>query len=262
MAAYDPTEIENTWTVFQQQMTDLLEALRHAERESLIAEYDRQGSEVIVPQGVPVDAAVKNIEGERAQRVVKILGAAHRAWRSRVVEPDKDGDPANSAQVIDSYIRGPMGGGWSWLDEYVRNGQSAWCGMFAAYCYRSAGIKAAIARKVFPSCYRLYSSWFGSDRYVPLSEVESGDVLVVGSVKPGANKWGYHITIVEDVNLSLGTVNTFEGNAHGLGPDGQRYEGVVKQVRALHGFPAAADLPASKYRGLHAYRPLSGDFED
>ena len=258
--AVDIQEVESLFGKFHTRFGEVLEELRHARREARLAEIDRQGAEMDVPEGVPVDASEDHVISAHALLIQKVMGAAHRAWMSRIVEPDFDGDPPNGAKQIDEFIRGELGGGWSWEKEYVRNTQFAWCGMFAAHCYRSAGLKPAIARKVMPSCYRLYNSWRNTPRYVQLNEIETGDILVVGPVSPGAKKWGSHITIVESVDLALGVVNTIEGNAKGLGPDGQRYEGVIKQKRALHGSPTAAKLHAKKYRGLHVYRPLSGDF--
>jgi hypothetical protein len=76
-------------------------------------------------------------------------------------------------------------------------------------------------------------------------------------VGPAAGKsWGAHITICESVDFENGEVHSIEGNARGVGPDGERYEGVVKQTRKLTG----DGLPAKQYRVMHVVRPLAPDF--
>ena len=50
-------------------------------------------------------------------------------------------------------------------------------------------------------------------------------------------------------------VRTFEGNAHGEGPDGRRIRGVVRQTRVMPN----ATLDARAYRVAFVVRPLPGD---
>jgi hypothetical protein len=58
-------------------------------------------------------------------------------------------------QVIDTMIRSDKGLGWTWEDPYEANGDYAWCGAFAARCYRAAGLSPLLALAYFSSTYRL-----------------------------------------------------------------------------------------------------------
>jgi len=80
------------------------------------------------------------------------------------------------------------------------------------------------------------------------SSPRAGDIVVVGDGVPGA---GDHITVLVSFDAATGTFRTISGNGGGLGPDGNRREGVVKAD-----FIAA---PASGYRVLWVYRPALGD---
>ena len=230
------------------------EALRHAVRAV------GQLAVSAAPDGVSTAYAESPVVAERAFTPAElVLRAADAELRRGVAEPGTAGMP-NGATIIDDYIRGPMGLGWNTCDvktwkpgvPYTRNGQFAWCGAFAARCWAAAGLKLALRQKFLAGTGRLYR-WAKSDggaRWVPPRDLQTGDIAVVGTFGSGD---GEHITIVNQV--SAGEITTYEGNAHGAGVDGRRYEGVVTQSRPFD----APGLPRAKYRVLYGVRPLAED---
>jgi len=92
-----------------------------------------------------------------------VLEVAEREWRRPVVEPNRDGQVRAGAGRINEYIRGALGLGWPTAQvgvpsvAYTRNGQFAWCGAFAAYCWGAgAGLRADLRRLACPSTFRLW----------------------------------------------------------------------------------------------------------
>lgn len=187
------------------------------------------------------------------------LNAGLLAWSQGIMDPTRKafGDPAfaDDRAFIDNCIRSPDGLGWgrcsALTGPYRWDGDYEWCGAFAAYCWH-ASIPLAIRKRYFPSTYRL-------DRYgqhkrafleaVPVVDESSrrkylaldgdaddvdhfapraGDILIVNG-----KGYGQHITIVEVWDSAAMTFATVEGNATGKGPKGERYQGVVRQTRAL-----------------------------
>jgi len=197
---------------------------------------------------------------EQAGRQALARGLA--IWSEGIMDPTRKAfaDPAfaDDRTFIDDIIRGPEGLGWSRCSALVReyrwDGDYEWCGAFAAYCW-APFIAVDIRKRYFPSTYRL-------DRYgqhkrafleaVPAVPVEqrrkwldmstatiadieafgprAGDILIVNG-----SGYGQHITLVERWNAATATkpFDTVEGNATGKGPNGERFQGVVTQVRAL-----------------------------
>lgn len=242
-------------------------ALRHAGREVLNA---KQAAAVAdAPAGVlvsemmtivgPAVAATPAVPPAEA-----VLRMAEAEWRSGVAEPGTPGMP-NGVTIIDRYIRGALGLGWSTCDivnwkpgvPYTRNGQFAWCGAFAAFCYGSAGLKAELRSKHFSGTPRLYKWAKGTPRFIAAAgDMHRGDIVVVG---PGGDIDGAHITVYRgscrtDAVGRVVSFDTFEGNAHGVGPTGLRYEGVVANTRKVN------STTASDYRFAFAVRPLPEDF--
>jgi hypothetical protein len=194
----------------------------------------------------PAGAARSSPAGDTAV----IMSAAADEWNSVVKEP-----PGSGWERIDTYIRSADGLGWDWEDRYTRNRQFAWCGAFASYCYRQAGLSAEVRKKVMPSTFRLHKWANGTDRMRPIDDVQRGDIVIVGP--EGGKRWGAHITLCDSVDRSTKIVSTIEGNASGTGPDGDRYEGVIRQERP---FPDSS-LPPKKYRVMHVIRPLAEDYD-
>lgn len=193
-----------------------------------------------------------------------IVETALDEWSRHVEEP-----PGKGWERIDHYIRSAKSMWWSWLKRYKRNGQSKWCGAFAAHCYGVAGLPKGLRRAHLPSCFRLWR-WSGrstpNHRRLKLQDIEAGDIVVVGPkpaprtaskrLKKRRPRWGKHITIAAERYRSHGhQLKTIEGNAHGMLPDGTHGEGVIRRSRP---FLVTDD---AEYRILFAYRPLEGDWD-
>jgi hypothetical protein len=225
-------------------------ALRHAGRERDGLAIDVESHDEPSPVSAEGSPRSSGTDAGRPERVMQVLAAGADEWIRPVHEP-----PGEGWERIDSYIRGEGGLGWSSEARYVRNRQFAWCGAFAAFCFGKAGLKKTIRKRVMPSTYRLYSWAKGNERMRQISEVGSGDIVLVGPSE--GKRWGAHITICDEVDAVNGHIHTIEGNASGRGPNDDRYEGVVRQSRPL----PSDNLPPKRYRVMHVIRPLSEDYE-
>jgi hypothetical protein len=171
---------------------------------------------------------------------VNVVNAIERAEAEfdRVVK-----DPSDR---INTYIQSREGLGWSWEDDYTRNGQFAWCGAFAAFCH--VRVKMDIRYKVFASCYRMYTNWAKTSRKIEIQNAAPGDIIVVFTSKHTVQ--GDHITICnKHPDIKNGYVETIEGNAKGELGDGEYGEGVIKRRRSLEEI-------------AHVYRLLGVDFDE
>ena len=147
---------------------------------------------------------------------------------------------------IDKYIKSSEGLGWSWVEPYTKNGQFAWCGAFASFCYPD--VNAQIRTKIFPSCYRLYNNWGQTSRKISIDKIRAGDIVIVWTHKNSVQ--GDHITLcVDSSSLDKGYISTIEGNAHGTLGNGKHGEGVIKRERARNEI-------------AHVYRLLASDFDE
>ena len=218
-----------------------LEILRHAERERNAAQID-----VEAPADAPAEPAAGTAPALGA-RADEVLARARAEWESHVQEPRGQG-----WERIDDYIRGAEGLGWRWLDRYERDGQFAWCGAFASFCYTA--LEPGIRDKDLASTYRIARWARGTPRIIPFDDVQPGDIVIVGPAR--GSRWGAHITVCERVDGDAHRVLTIEGNARGTGPDGSRYSGVIRQARP---FPSD-DLSVRTYRVMDVVRPLPDDF--
>lgn len=203
-------------------------------------------------------------ELELAGRVA--LAAAVAAWERGIVDPRRPTGDDASRDFIDAIGRtreGTNSGG----RRYKKDGDREWCGDFAAYCWGKAGLALDLREIYFAStfrldCYGRYAEAFRglSDRepdvrkrwpkpadpeagrlYLqldPKSTVRdvfafrprAGDILLVGGASSG---YGTHVCLVESFDANRRIFHTIEGNAHGLQPDGQIRQGVVRNQRAL-----------------------------
>ena len=179
---------------------------------------------------------ITNARPHRSEHSVEALKRAEAEWQRVVKEPDSR---------IDDYIRSRDGIGWTWEKPYTRNGQFAWCGAFAAFCWSS--VRFSIRQKIFPSCYRLYSRWLNTARHIEADQMLPGDIVVVFTSKRSVQ--GDHITLCLTAPDSDGHFATIEGNSHGTACEGERAEGVVKNVRSID-------------QVAHVYRLLSDDFDE
>lgn len=191
---------------------------RRERRAALMSDLDKE-----LPPSPPCP------EAELGERVVEWALAE---WEKGIKEPAKK----TTEGPILGYIHAA---GWGWIKDY-QNRKFAWCGCFASAAWASVGLKSKVAAKNVVSTYRL-SQWKG--RQIPLDEIRAGDLVVIGSQK----RWGDHITLAVEP-LGGGSWATVEGNAWGRGPDGERFEGVIRRERS-----------AREIR--FAYRPLVSDLE-
>ena len=215
--------------------------LRHALRERAMEALDAlTASRVEACTGPECAAAARQLAVRRALEEFSL----------DVQEP-----PGRNWHRIGAYICGSGGLGWPSAAlpgsvstrQYTRNGQFAWCGAFAAWCWEHVAPAVRLAR--FASCSRLEVWSRGTARRIAPSDLLPGDLAIVGPAAPGS---GAHIVVVIEAPTN-GIVATVEGNATGPGPDGIRREGVIRRQR-----PLAAPDPRI-YRVHYGVRPLADD---
>ena len=228
-----------TWSYIEEAYgADPEDEIRHAQRKARMAEIDLE--EVL--RG---DKAGKEPPWVGSSR--HVLDAARHEWELVVAEPD-----GPNWKHIRKYIYE----GLRWPESrwpYDKNGDFAWCGAFAAWCYREAGLKDDLLYKRFASTRRLYDWAHGTDRFIVTpSGLAPCDIVVVG--RGDSKAWGAHITLVRE--LADDVVLTFEGNAKGTLGDGTTGEGVVRHQRPTSG----AGLPDKTYRFLYGVHPLEEDY--
>jgi len=196
---------------------------------------------------------VQSFKGDRARPSRKAyptegaeiaIRRALEEWNLNVTEPGGGG----ASYRIDPYIRGPEGLGWTWEDEYKRNGQFAWCGAFAAYAYGPA-LDYQIRHKIFASCYRLFNTWGRTAHCRDHESIMIGDVITVWTSSDQSLQQGNHIVIALSVPDLAGVFETIEGNAKGAGPDADWREGVSRRTRDIKNV-------------AHIYRLLEEDFNE
>ncbi|HEX3765609.1 MAG TPA: peptidoglycan-binding domain-containing protein [Kofleriaceae bacterium] len=208
---------------------------------------------------------------------------AKRTWLRDVIDLPPAGTPAyaESQQLIERMIRSEAGLGWSWIEPpYQRNFE--WCGAFASYAWRAAGLGLPWRYTFFASTFRLdcwgrYQAFekianprpsAGATRkMVELDESSgplqahfsdgdpprAGDILLVGGVNTA---YGKHVTVVESYDTSTGMFTTLEGNATGAGPTGATRHGVIRGHRPV-GLPRGA--AATTYHARRLIRPAMSD---
>ena len=186
--------------------------------------------------------------------VGEIIEHLRNDWESHVEEP-----PHKSARWIDLAIRTAFGSRWRWLDEYIKNGQSAWCGHALAPAEREAGLAVDVVEHRLQSCYRLrkFAQEFGL--FVPVESMRRGDIVLIDTMgtpekadhiprciwtEAGGDYPLYWRTTYDvisarhkrkyvDPHLAKPHYIAFEGNARGFGPFGDRYEGLVINARPV-----------------------------
>jgi hypothetical protein len=211
------------------------------------------------------------------------LYTAKRAWLDEIIDPP-DASPAYAASraAIDAMIRTPDGLDWSWSTPYVHDGDYQWCGAFASFAWRAAGVARSWRYTFFSSTFRL-DAWA---RYQPfqheanarpatgpyrrLCELDersrpedaafgpgdgprAGDILLVGGEHPA---YGQHVTIVESYDATAGVFTTIEGNGTGAWPSGRRVQGVVRASRPVGVGPGE---PPTRYHAHRLIRPALAD---
>lgn len=244
-------------------LENLPDAMRYALRDLLLAELDVEAPAFACVEGEPVLLPENLSPHEVALEYLRAL------WLRHVEEP-----PGVGFEEIDDLIRGEKGLGWSTADArnwkpnqaYTKNRMFAWCGATIARALGEAGLLSKIRSKNCASTVRLHSFCASSKRRVALEDILPGDVLVVSN---GSKRQGEHIVMCDRVRTD-GLIETIEGNARGLGPNLEIFEGVVKRSRPLpitHGGPGKNKRVKCPISGLSqrsevvfAYRFLEEDF--
>lgn len=160
--------------------------------------------------------------------IATALDRAIDEWGQDIHEPK---GKVTSGPILDRYIAGTEGLHWSWEKSYT-NRKFAWCGAFVAFAW-GASLDPDIRKYILPSCSRIQGNatgrcpdhlreW-GNRRAVPASDIQPGDIMLVGKGR------GSHITLVFAAVGDI--ISTIEGNSTGTGPDGSRFEGVVRHDR-------------------------------
>lgn len=206
-----------------------------AELEHQLRRAERALSQALLDLRELPSTSAEHITPPARPMVMEALERAEQEWERVVV------DPCNR---VNSYIQSRDGIGWTWEEPYVRNGQFAWCGAFAAFVHHT--VKFPIRHKIFPSCYRLYQAWANTSRKIAADEMRAGDIVVVFTSKRSVQ--GDHITIATS-SLIDGEFSTIEGNAHGTLGNNEYGEGVVKNNRSLD-------------QVAHVYRLLDEDYDE
>lgn len=188
---------------------------------------------------------------------------AERCWNLDVIDPPRGShDPRapHSLGFINSVIDA---NGWGGNVKYTGNGPPQWCGMFAGWCWKKAGLDPSWLPSYFASTYRLalwarYRRFSTSSKANPLPKELSdrrlftdlprgeevafaprrGDILIVGDGQPAE---GDHVTVVVGYDPSRRAFDTISGNGGGVGPRGDRREGVSRktyEVDVVNGYRA------------------------
>lgn len=206
---------------------------------------------------------------ERAGQLA--AAAAERAWKLDIFDPPKNSKHHRAPEclgVINGIIRRA---GWSFATPYRGNGQPQWCGMFGADCWRDAGIDPTWFATYWASTYRLLL-WARYKRFSATSKANhapsdandrrlvvnletglvevmprAGDIIIVGDGEPDE---GDHITVAMGYNEQTFAIDTISGNGGGVGPRGDRREGISRKTYTIG---------SSGYRPMWLVRPAFGD---
>lgn len=192
-------------------------------------------------------------------------------WEQDIFDP-RPGDRSDDANRCRSLIQEIIRDCWP---EHVYRGDRAgaeWCVMFWRACWTSLVFSPAENATYFPSTYRVSELWAGrsifgvmcpvrpgrqrwtfdahSTELPPGCEPRAGDLLVVGD---GSPRYGDHACLVESYDATIRRFRTVEGNAVGLGPRGNRRQGVIRGSRPL------GKRAGEAYYALALYRPSVED---
>ncbi len=190
------------------------------------------------------------------------VAEAKRLWQTDIIDP-KRGAKGYDREInaIDAFIRGTGGLGWTWEDRYAGDGDFEWCGAFAAWCWAKGGLAAGVRYNFLSSTYRLdrYARYKQANERVPNPKPATGpyrmiidlhehsvrDVRFSDGTAPragdilmiGLSGYGQHICLVDHYDAMSGVFHTIEGNGTGIGPRGNRMQGIVRGERLLGSNP-------------------------
>jgi len=172
------------------------------------------------------------------------LDRAHQEWERNVTERSQGGD----WQRINEYIKGLDGLSRTSANDYVNDGDFAWCGAFVAFAW-GPQVKLDI-RKKMSACSNMYNAWRNTPRYIENKIPQPGDIVTVfPNDHDRSHAPGTHLMLAASAPDENGFFESYDGNSKGLGPNGHNIEGVVYRNRHIS-------------RIANVYRLLPEDFED
>ena len=226
----------------KRQLEEQLDLLEHENRR-----YRRAMNQICIDIDKTVEINV-NVNIDRKvrpnERVLNAIKRSEAEWEKNVTEPNGGGD----WRQINLYIKSLDGLGWTWEDDYVKNGQFAWCGAFASFVYGDE-VNLNVRKNTFPSCYRMSRDWTNSSRVQSKESIFPGDIITVYTSEDQSPSYGNHIVIALSQLNDQGEFHTIEGNAHGIGPDQTWREGVSKRTRNLSSVARVYRLIDEDYNG-------------
>lgn len=163
--------------------------------------------------------------------VARALDRAIAEWGKDVREPV---GMVTEDYILDTYIRGEEGvqARVAKYENRSKTDNYQWCGAFVAYCW-GLSLDSDIRKYIMRSCSRIRGMYtkatpvelrgWGPKRRVAAHVIQPGDIMLIGKDE------GTHITLVFAVDGD--TIHTIEGNSTGIGPKGDRFEGVVRHER-------------------------------
>lgn len=181
----------------------------------------------------------------------KALARALGEWQARVRDPargDASPDAERCRARILTYIREGLA-----VDRkaYLGDGDAAFCGAFASWCWLAGGLDLAKASADAPadapgvplgSTYRLHAA---ARRRPGLAVKNFGDIApgnVVTVDTGGGRDYGDHITLALAWDRPKSELVIVHGNGHGRLPSGEWVEGVVISTVPRAAIRAAYDV--------------------
>jgi hypothetical protein len=197
----------------------------------------------------------------------KAAAEMERLWRMDIFDPPIGSHHPRAREclaVIEGII---VRNGWAWATPYRGNSPPQWCGFTAGDAWAEAGLDPTWLPAYFASTYRLklWATYERFDRkskdnprpqgadlrlYVDLTkpltiEPRAGDIVIVGDGNPSV---GDHVTVC--MGYANGVFDTVAGNAGGVGPNGDRREGISRREYRVG---------SSGYRPMWMVRPAASD---
>lgn len=211
--------------------------------------------------GVEIDALAA--AGQRA------ADAMLRLWQRDIFDPPIGSKHPRAAECLAEIERIIKRNGWAFATPYRGNGPPQWCGFTAGDAWATAGLDPSWLPSFFASTYRLmlWATYQRFDRkskanpapasgdrrlYVDLTKPlkivpRAGDIVIVGDGDP---KVGDHVTVCIDYDSAARSFDTISGNGGGVGPHGDRREGVSRRTYTIG---------AAGYRPMWLVRPAASD---
>ena len=206
-----------------------------------------------------------DLAGQRA------ITEASRLWSMDIYDPPHGDHRPRTPECLAVINEIIDANGWGGNIRYTGNGPPQWCGMFAGFCWRHAGLDPSWLATYWASTYRL-GLWARYQRFSARSKANppptsddrrvieqlrpgvaltvapmAGDVVIVGDGTPAD---GDHVTICASYDATRRTFDTISGNGGGVGPHGDRREGISRREYTID---------SGGYRAMWLIRPAFGD---